>query len=531
MSTILEKPRLGPLQVSMWPFQDEGVDAVRAEFVKGIRRTLLHIFTGGGKTIIAMAIARRVVERGGRVLFMAATDELCDQAMRKADYLGIEAGLEKARSYARAMWNPDLVVTCVPTMSLKRLAQWPPDYFNMLIVDECHHAISVSYKRILSHFRKAWVLGLTATVDRGDNEDLGAVFESIAFVRDLPFAWNAPPPGPYACDILPVQHDLGIDLRDLRKSAKDFTDSMLEARIFPHIEALANLMKQEAGERSSLIFLPQVASATAMATALQNLGVNAEWSAGDDPNRKIKVERYQNGEIQMLASCALFCEGFDAPRTSALGMYRPTRSRNLYAQQAGRGVRLYPGKTNCLLIDPGFLANEHDLVTPAELCDSPDLDSELCDVIEDLLTKNSSLTLNRAMEQAKDVYKERTIIRIAAKEREIRAHRISYSLKDVYNTLGLPYRTPGNPIYMGHPASDKQKAFLAKRGIQDVENMSKSQAGRLIGKIFERMDADLASHKQVATLIKFGVEPDTARNTKFKDASAQIDVFFKGNGR
>ncbi len=529
MSTMIAmKPRLGPCNVTLWPFQNEAIDTIREELKKGVRRTILHLFTGAGKTIVGMSIARKVIERGGRCMFMAATDELCDQALKKADYVGVQAELEKASSFARTDFDPDCVVASVQSMKAKRLASWPRDYFNLIIVDEAHHAIANSYKRILSHFNKAYVLGLTATVDRGDGEDIGQVFESIGFVRDLPFAWNAPPPGPYACDILPVKRDLGIDLRDIRRKKGDFTDDMLEARIFPHIEMLANLLKVESGDRATLIFTPQIKSAQGVATGLQNLGVKAEWTCGDDPNRKEKVRAYQDGELQMLASAQVFSEGFDAPHTSSLGMFRPTNSRSLYAQQVGRGVRTAPGKQDCVLIDPGFLTDKHDLVTAAELCDSPLVDSEMTEIIDELLSRDKQLTLKLAMAKAGDVQKERSVLRIQAKEREIKARRVSYSMRDVYNTLGVPWRAPGNAIITSNPATDKQIAFLQKRGVMDLEGMSKTRANTLIGVLLGRMKAGMATHKQVAVLIKYGTDPAMARDMKFEEASEKLDTLIGG---
>lgn len=522
MPALLTKPRLGRVQIDPYPYQLEAVEAVRNEFRKGIKRTMIHLFTGAGKTIIAAMCARAAVEKGNRVLMTCHTEPLVYQSAEKMDYLGVDVGIEKAQSRARVLWEPDVVVASIQTLSPARLAEWPRDYFDLIIPDETHHALAPSWRRVFAHFSTARVMGLTATIKRGDGEDLGQFFESIAFTRNLPFAWNAPPPGPYASDIMPIKRDLGINLRDLKKKAADFTDAELEARITPHIEMLANLTKIESGERSGLIFTPQVKSAQGMATALQKLGCRAEWTSGEDQHFKDKIDRYQSGELQFLASCAKLAEGFDAPRTSSISYYRPTKSRNLQNQIIGRGVRLYPGKENCILIDPGYLVDDDKLIEISELCDSPDMDSEVLGIISNLLKKDDKLTLAVACEKAKAVHKEQQILRIQAKEREIRARRVSYSLRDVYNTLGVPWRGPSNPVTTSNPATEWQMSFLTRRGVQDLDGMSKTRASTLVGVIKEREKLGLASMREVSRLIAWGVEPAVAQAMSGRDAFAMI---------
>lgn len=526
MVGILEKPELGPCKVELRPYQWEAIDAVRDEFKKrdfrdrAIRSTILNLFTSGGKTIVAGMIARRTLENNKRVLFLAHTDELIKQAANKFDFLGVDVGIEKADQHARAIWEPDAVVASVQTLKPGRLSSWPREYFDLLIIDECHHATSESYKRIINYFYKARLLGLTATIDRGDGEDLGQVFQSIAFSRDLAFAWNAPAPGPYAADIVPVQRDIGIDLRSLRTQKGDYSDADLQARITPYIEMLANLSKQDIGDRSTLAFLPQVKSAQGLATAMHYLGVRAEWTSGDDPDRQIKIKRYEQGDIQVLCSANVLIEGFDAPRTSALLMYRPTKSRNLYAQCMGRGVRLFPGKDHCVVIDPGFIAEDHDLVGPSDLCDSPNLDAGVTDIAKDLCRSTPGLSLKSAIERAKEVHREQTVMRIKVKEREIRARRVSYSMRDVYSTLGVAWRGPSASAKV-NPASEGQKNWLKKLGIEDPD-MSKTRASTMLDFLNHRRQEGLATHRQVNMLISLGMEPVAARAVKFADVDNAV---------
>src|SRR5262249_13799209 len=159
--------------------------AVRSQFAAQKRSTLLVLPTGTGKTLVFGMIARRVIEQGGRVLILAHRNELIEQAVDKLDLLGIEAAVEQASRYARAIWEPDAVVATVQTMQRDRLATWPADYFRLIVTDEAHHATAKSYQAVCQHFPHAWHLGVTATADRADDDVLSDVFESLAYEMTL----------------------------------------------------------------------------------------------------------------------------------------------------------------------------------------------------------------------------------------------------------------------------------------------------------------------------------------------------------
>lgn len=311
MSGLLEKPCLGPCRISLRPYQEEAITAARNEFKAGRRSTLIVLPTGLGKTVVFGMIARRVAENGHRALILAHREELIEQAVNKLDMLGVEVGVEKAASRARSLFDPDVVIATVQTMQRTRLESWPRDHFRLVITDEAHHATAASYQRIYKHFGQALHLGVTATADRADEENLGQVFESVAYELSLWDAMTAPAPGPYLSRVKFVQCDVAIDLREIRTTGGDFNLADLEDRIRPLIDTLANAIRQEVGERRTLVFCPDVGSSQAMATALASLGLSAEWISGDDPERRAKVERLQSGDIQVLVNCNLLTEGFD----------------------------------------------------------------------------------------------------------------------------------------------------------------------------------------------------------------------------
>lgn len=521
-----DMPRLGESQISLRSYQQEAVNAVRREFAAGRRSTLLVMATGCGKTIIFGQIARLTALRGGRTLILAHQTELVNQAADKLCMFGIEAGVEQAESYARTLFDPSVVVGTVQTLQRDRLQSWDPDHFNLVIIDEAHHAVAGTYRKIANHFRKSRVLGVTATADRADKESLRQVFDSVAYEFNLWDAITHPAPGPFLSRVRFVKCEVDIDLRNLRKTKEDFSVSDLEARIGPIVGTLANAIRQECGERKTVVFCPDVASSQGMATAMQSLGMNADWVAGCDPDRTTKIRRFREGDLRVLVNCQIATEGFDVPDVSAIGLCRPTKSRSLYAQMAGRGLRLAPQKSDCLLIDFNYLTDEHDLVGPMDLFDSGKMDSEVFEIANELVAKNRGMDLLDAVEQAREEKERRVVVRIKAERRSVSYRKVSYDPMEVCDRLGIPWR--GSKDAVANRATEKQVSFLAGFGVEDAPHLSKARATQLLDRLTERRHAGLATAKQVSWLIAKGIDPETARAMKFAEASQTLDRLFGG---
>ena len=162
--------------MNLRPYQQEAKDAIAAEWDKGVKKTLLVLPTGTGKTIVFAKLIEDRVRKGERGLVLAHRGELLDQAADKlmqATSLG--CAVEKAEQSCRDSWYRVAVGSVQTLMREKRLNQFPPDYFNFVVVDEAHHCLADSYQRVLEHFSTANILGVTAT-DRGDMKNLGTVF-------------------------------------------------------------------------------------------------------------------------------------------------------------------------------------------------------------------------------------------------------------------------------------------------------------------------------------------------------------------
>lgn len=404
------------------------------------------------------------------------------------------------------------------------------NYFaNGILVHNCHHATANSYKRILNYFKSARILGVTATADRADEENLGQVFETVAYEMNLWQLMTAPDPGPYLCQLRFVQCDVDIDLRNLKAQDGDFSDADLEERIGPMVEVLANAIRQESGDRKTLIFTPQVKSAQAMATALQSIGIRAEWISGDDRDRKRKIQEFRDGKLQMLANCSVLLEGFDVPDVGAIALCRPTQSRPLFSQIVGRGTRLFPGKEDCVIIDFNYLTTKHNLVKAVDLIDGSHSDGEVLDIAQELLLKDKTLNLAQAVERAEVEHEERSVLRIKAREREVKYRKVSYNPLDVADTLGLPWRGGKSPDAIVHKATAGQSRALTNMGIEGADQMSRARAGTLLDYLGSRRKQGLATHKQVAWMIKHDVPAQEARSMTKDAATARLSQIWGRN--
>lgn len=197
-------------------YQEKAREAVQSEWGNGRKRTLLVLPTGCGKTIVFSKIIEDRVKLGERVLVLAHRSELLEQASDKLKTAtGLGTALEKAESTSIGSWYR-VVVGSVQTMQReKRLKQFPPDYFDTIVVDEAHHCISDGYQKVLQYFDEANVLGVTATPDRGDMKNLGTYFDSLAYEYSLVEAIKSG----YLTKIQAVTIPLSLDLTSVSQQA------------------------------------------------------------------------------------------------------------------------------------------------------------------------------------------------------------------------------------------------------------------------------------------------------------------------
>lgn len=541
MSFLLELPAPGIPSVHPRPYQREAIDAIHAKLEEH-RSTLLILPTGCGKTVTFGWLAREYALAGKKTLILAHRGELITQAVEKLSHIGLICEKEMAEHDAFVQPDCHAVIGTVQTLQRRRLKRWPVDHFDLIVTDEAHHATAASYQRIYDHFAAAKHVGVTATADRGDSVNLGSVFESVAYEMLL---WDAvhyinPESGsldPMLSKLTALQVATEIDLRSIRTTAGDFNQADLEAAIRPFIEVLANETKRAVGDRSTIVFTPDVGSAQAMASALVSLGLKADYVHGSDSRRDEKIESFQKQRTQILCNCALLTEGFDAPHVSAVVLCRPTKSRALYSQMVGRGTRLYPGKEDCLIVDFSWLTKKHDLICPADLVTEPGLDERTREILEEIVGAHCEIDIMEAVKKAKDVKKqedhekeEARRIKLAVREKNFNCQRFKVEFVSCDEWLGV--RPQQKSTTWVRTATDGQLELMKKMKIDAPDGISINHAKKLIEAGIQRRKAGLATINQMRIIHKKCPElsREEIQGLKFTEASEIISTIADREG-
>lgn len=350
-----------PLQLR--PYQTEAADSF-LEFIQqpDVNRGLAVFPTGCGKTIFGLSLAKRI---GGRCLWLAHRKELINQPIEALKLVWPEAkpGIVKAE---RNEWARQFVFASVQTAWRPSRREKLKD-FDLVVVDEAHHAAASSYQLILEAagvFDPGGppLLGLTATPERTDNLRLDEVFQGIVHHLQLRQAVESG----YLCDVEMNRRGICLDLDAVGMSRGDFKvdelhTAMLEAGI---VNDVGNAVDQLARDRKAIIFTVSVDQAHRIAAELQRRGMNATSISGETPDhiRNERLRGLHSGKYTHIVNCQVLTEGFDSPSVDCIVVARPTTSKSLYVQMVGRGLRLYPGKRNCLVIDMVGVSSRHTLI-------------------------------------------------------------------------------------------------------------------------------------------------------------------------
>lgn len=350
-------------------YQYEAAQAIGEAWRRGVTRPAIVLATGLGKTVIFTWTARwwhDAVPEGfaAGVVVLVHRDELAAQAVRKlydvAPHLSV--GVIKA---ARKELNAQVIVASVQTLARNpKLIAELAERTGLVIVDECHHACAESYRRILDGLGcmdgHALALGVTATMHRADKLALGQIWQEVVYEKGI--LWG-------------IRHKYLADVKGYGITAEDFDISKVAVRAGDFAdgalgEALSNSSAlslaaakyhEHAPGRPGLIFTPTVDTAHQAAEVFTVAGIPTVAVDGGMrlADRQEILARFERGEIQAIANCALFTEGTDLPRAEVCVLLRPTKSAALYIQMVGRVLRPYPGKRWATLLDLAGNAGRH----------------------------------------------------------------------------------------------------------------------------------------------------------------------------
>ena len=482
--------------VELRPYQKEAKAAIIKSW-KEYQKSLLVLPTGTGKTIVFSKVAEDRT-KDGRVLIMAHREELLQQAADKIwKSCGIPCSLEKAESSCLDSLEPVTVGSVQTLMSERRLSKFSHNYFQTIIVDEAHHALSDSYQRVLNHFPEAKILGVTATPDRGDKKNLGQFFENLAYEYSLLDAIN----DGYLCSIKAKTIPLQIDLNQVKISQGDYQAGDLGDALEPYLEQIADAM-MEYRDRKTVVFLPLVATSQKFCQMLNNRGFRACEVNGNSPDRAQILQDYEDGKYNVICNSMLLTEGWDCPSVDCIVILRPTKVRSLYCQMVGRGTRLHPGKDHLLLLDFLWMCDRHELCRPAYLIAKNEKEAK---AITDKITDSEDGLEIREAEEL--VEKDAAAEREAALARELEAQRRKKS--KLINPLAVELLLDVGdyePEFMWQMElpTDKQLKAIEGFGIDPSSIRDKGMASLYLDKCFKRREIGLASPKQVNQLNRYG---------------------------
>lgn len=359
--------------VSLRDYQGEAIHrVVHAVGRDGKRRVMVVLPTGAGKTTVFGGLIHGwMADDMGRVLVLAHRDELIAQAVASLS-MWVPRHLIGIVKAERDETDRPLVVASIQTLArphrLARVGQ-----FGLVVYDEAHHAASRSSREVLTElgvFRSDGpvLLGVTATPSRADGVRLDDVIEDIVYARTITEmqidGWLVPIAGrAYRLLASSEKPRLGID----GDYSASWSEKMMLAANAPG--KIVEAWQESAPGLKTLVFTPTVSIAKAVAESFSAIGVAAEWVAGEmaKNDRRGVIARFKSGETRVVANCAVWTEGFDEPSIECVVLGRPTKSQSAYLQMLGRGLRPFPGKAVCTVIDCVGVVGQMDLDAALDL--------------------------------------------------------------------------------------------------------------------------------------------------------------------
>ena len=334
------------------------------------RKGLLISATGTGKTYLSAFDVRNANPK--RVLFIAHRKTILQKA--KETYENILRDKKIVIYGEEDIDEADVVFAMIQTLSKENhMTKFSPDYFDYIVVDEVHHGGAKSYQSVLNYFIPKFLLGMTATPERGDNFDIYKLFDNnIAYEIRLHDALKE--------ELLSPFHYFGIsdieidgELINEKSGIKKLT---ADARV-NHIIEKSRFYGYSGDKIHGLIFVSRIDEALLLEEKFQERGVKAIALTGDDSDEKRErsIAQLENGEIEYIITVDIFNEGVDIPCVNQVILLRPTESSIVYIQQLGRGLRKYPDKEYVVILD--FIGNyEKNFLIPIAVSQNSNYDKD-----------------------------------------------------------------------------------------------------------------------------------------------------------
>ncbi len=352
---------LSGLEVRPYPYQSEMLEALEVErVVHGRHRNLIVAATGTGKTVVAALDYRRLSEATNStrpsLLFVAHRQEILRQARQMYREVLSDGTFGELYVDGHRPERRRHVFASVQSLSAYGAVNIRADAFDIVVIDEFHHAQAMTYRRLLDHLQPQELLGMTATPERADGMDVRSFFEGrSAYELRL---WDALDQG-LLCPFQYFGISDGTDLSKIQWTRGKYDQTAL-AGVYTGNDARARIILKEVvnkvgdvGAMRGLGFCVSVAHAHYMAEAFRSAGISATAITGETPSaaRQQALSDLREGQLKILFTADLFNEGVDLPLINTVLFLRPTESATIFLQQLGRGLRRYANKAVLTVLD------------------------------------------------------------------------------------------------------------------------------------------------------------------------------------
>ncbi len=413
-----------------------------------------------------------------------------------------------------------------------------------ILVHNCHHSTADSYKRVIEWYMRnpdMKLLGVTATPDRTDEEALGQVFGSVAFDYEVMDAIKDGWLVPVSQQMVTVGH---LDLSEVRTTAGDLNAGDLSAIMDDEqtLHEIASPTIEICGSKRTLVFAATVKQAERLCEIFNRHREGcASFVCGktDKDERKLILGDFKAGKTQFVVNVGVLTEGFDDDGVEVVVMARPTKSRALYAQMAGRGTRPHSSiahalgdmesaadrvaaikaspKPGCLIVDFAGNCGRHKLCTTADILGGKYSEEEVEKASQKAKSSSVPVDMTEALDEARREIEEAKRREAAKRAAIICRAKYSSTSVDPFDVFQI-HKTPERGWDKHKTLSEAQLALLNKQGIA-TDNLSYADGKQLLDEVFRRFKNNECSFKQVKMLKKFGYSGPIKRD----QAKALID--------
>ena len=335
----------------------------------GKTRILLQAATGSGKTVMAAAFVEYYIKNNKNVMFLAHRRELIHQASQTLTKFNIEHGIIMASETTGKNVFAAVQVASIDTLRARALSKQKMDLpsADLLIIDEAHRSMSKTYRKVISLYPDALVLGLTATPIRADGAGLGLIYQHMVKAPDIKELTQSGA----LCEAVYYSPTIP-DLTGLKVTAGDYNRKSLAKLMEGNTRLVADIIEtwfSLAKGKQTLLFATSVKHSKGLMESFADKGIAvAHIDGGTELEERNRIlAAFKRKEITIICNCMVLTEGFDAPSAEVCILARPTKSKGLYIQMVGRVLRAFEGKKSATIIDHsgavythGFIDEDHN---------------------------------------------------------------------------------------------------------------------------------------------------------------------------